>query len=185
LARGRPRPTGPGPPGGASGPAQGLFTLGTVFPQESGDLFGRVVAGISRLLSDPSYRTNVRPLGDEAASLPDVGHAASLLEQLAWSRSTRDQRLALSVGFHDRTAHCLLASGCLRTGMFRGQTCTRGQTRLDARSSSTARSTAELARRPQGSRSACYAWQQNCRFCKENQCKTTGISPAFGRSADT
>ncbi len=39
------------------------------------------------VMSDPCYRANVGPLRDEAASLPDVGHAASLLEQLACSRS--------------------------------------------------------------------------------------------------
>jgi MGT family glycosyltransferase len=38
-------------------------------------------------LYDPSYRANVRPLREEAASQPDAGHAASLLKRLAWSRS--------------------------------------------------------------------------------------------------
>jgi UDP:flavonoid glycosyltransferase YjiC (YdhE family) len=39
------------------------------------------------VLSDPSYRANVTPLREEAASLPDAAHAASLLDRLAWSRS--------------------------------------------------------------------------------------------------
>ncbi len=46
------------------------------------------IAGATYMvLSDPSYRANVGPLRDEAASLPDVGHAASLLERLARSCS--------------------------------------------------------------------------------------------------